>query len=147
MTKNTILYLTQPIWSIATLELHGNFAAQQQQSFYSQASYCWNPQEPKHEDKKTKRKMKNKAKKPNRKGEMRGDFVVSHKIERSELLLYWWIYMKKLTKNLILALVQLICLRIKVHTCQLQHRNFMGILQDAIGSYKDLLHNCIKSKA
>jgi hypothetical protein len=37
--------------------------------------------------KKTKRKMENKAKK-NRKGEKRGNFAVSHTIERSELLLY-----------------------------------------------------------
>jgi hypothetical protein len=38
--------------------------------------------------KKTIRKMENKAKKKNRKGEKRGNFAVSHTIERSELLLY-----------------------------------------------------------
>jgi hypothetical protein len=41
MTKKTILHLTQPIWSIATLELHGNFAVQQQQSLFTPKQVEW----------------------------------------------------------------------------------------------------------
>jgi hypothetical protein len=42
----------------------------------------------KHEDKKNNKEDGKQSQKKNRKGEKRGNFAVSHTIERSELLLY-----------------------------------------------------------